>query len=390
MEFKYFNEEEIEYLKEVEQNRIISETPRLNKFVDDKYSDIFIEIFCNEWRETLKIDDFLQDSLMETEFYGSYKGLIELSYRIIEYLFDLEYLNNYYFNIVEFKFKILDKKRKGIRTLEDAEIICKELAEIYNKKELYILYQKLIRDKLLLDYYLNQKYSIYGFIEKKIKQRRIEIEDQLDKEIKEKSVKEEREKNEKQTIEGLLLIKGSLESLVNRNNNKTNLKKETTETNIVNQEGINKKNNKEKSINIIDNQSNSKKNDEELYKKIQKELKKYIKRGTPENYSDIVNEKAFSNKKKYLIIDRTLKKDCILFAKVFNLTKDNLITILKQKDGNNCKEIKLTNQYFNNIEINLVTPIGYEKALIKVRNECLNKINPSVFPILERKHIEKL
>lgn len=128
----------------------------------------------------------------------------------------------------------------------------------------------------------------------------------------------------------------------------------------------------------------------EHYDEIVKLLKPYIERGTPENYSDIVNEKSFSNKKKYLIINRTLKKDCVLFAKVFNLTKDSLVAILKQKDGKNCKEIELTNQYFNSIEINLANPTEYEKALIKVRNECLNKINPSVFPILERKHKEKL
>ena len=138
--------------------------------------------------------------------------------------------------------------------------------------------------------------------------------------------------------------------------------------------------------NIDEKEEEIKEEDEnkEYYVSISKRLNQFIKRGTPENYSHIVNEKSFSNKRKYLIINRPLKKDCVLFAKVFNLTKDSLVAILKQKDGKNCKEIELTNQYFNRIEINLANPTEYEKALIKVRNECLNKINPSDFPILER------
>lgn len=123
---------------------------------------------------------------------------------------------------------------------------------------------------------------------------------------------------------------------------------------------------------------------EEYYNTLATTLKPYIDRGTPENYKLIVDYRSFNgNQNKYLSSKKITLKEWVLFAKTFELNRNELISLVKYKEKQN--SLTKDNTYFNVQEINLfykqATP--FEQALIKVRNECLNKIDPTRFPLYE-------
>ncbi len=122
-----------------------------------------------------------------------------------------------------------------------------------------------------------------------------------------------------------------------------------------------------------------------LYKEIKKHLSPFIERGTFQNYISIINDKKFSSKKTYLTLIDLNKKDAILFAKTFNLNKDQLISLLKLKSGGKTQVLNITNAYFKSIIFNEIDPSKFESELVKVRNEYLNKINPKEFPLIALK-----
>lgn len=121
---------------------------------------------------------------------------------------------------------------------------------------------------------------------------------------------------------------------------------------------------------------------EEYYNTLATTLKKYIDRGTPENYKSIVDFKGFNGKEnKYLSSKKITLKEWVLFAKTFELNRKELLNLVKFKEELN--SLTKNNNYFNTQEINLfhkqATP--FEQALIEVRNECLYKIDPTRFPL---------
>jgi len=123
----------------------------------------------------------------------------------------------------------------------------------------------------------------------------------------------------------------------------------------------------------------------DLYKEIKKLLVPFIGRGTSQNYISIINNKKFSSKKTYLTLISSNKKDAILFAKTFNLNKDQLISVLRQKKEKKTQVLNISDVYFKSIIFNEIDPSKFERELFKVRNEYLNKINPKEFPLIALK-----
>lgn len=116
------------------------------------------------------------------------------------------------------------------------------------------------------------------------------------------------------------------------------------------------------------------------YKLIYKELKDFIERGTPENYKLIIEDKGFKgNKKKYLSTKDIKQKEWVLFARTFELNKDQLLEVIKLEE--NIASLKTGNSYFNKQKINLDirSASPFEKVLLKVRNEYLHIIDPVKF-----------
>lgn len=126
-------------------------------------------------------------------------------------------------------------------------------------------------------------------------------------------------------------------------------------------------------------------NTKEEYKQIYKTLKKFIPFSSPEKYEKIIdykiNSKAFSNidGRFFMVMESGIDRDILRFAECFNLTRKEAEKIFKTKDK---KSIRLNPK--DSISINIDHPGDLEYALIKVRNECLNKINSKKFKLLEK------
>lgn len=123
----------------------------------------------------------------------------------------------------------------------------------------------------------------------------------------------------------------------------------------------------------------------DIYKGIKKLLAPFIERGTFQNYRTIIHDKKFSSKKTYLTLIDLNKKEAILFAKTFNLDKEQLISVLKLKNGGKTQVLEISDAYFKPTNFNKLDPSKFECELVKVRNEYLNKINPKEFPLIASK-----
>ncbi|NCC18127.1 MAG: hypothetical protein EOM29_04235 [Bacteroidia bacterium] len=126
-------------------------------------------------------------------------------------------------------------------------------------------------------------------------------------------------------------------------------------------------------------------NHDEKYNKIEKLLAPHVERCTPNNIYALIENKTLNDT--YVLVKKNSKKECILFAKIFNIPQDTAFNIIRYKKDKQHLQFSCENIYFKNTEINLVknqqTP--FEEALINIRNDYLNKINPKEYPILEVK-----
>ena len=116
------------------------------------------------------------------------------------------------------------------------------------------------------------------------------------------------------------------------------------------------------------------------YDHISENLSAYIQRGTPKNYKLIVEDKGFKgNMKKRLTSTQNTERDWVIFAKTFDLNKDELLKLVKFEIDP--KILKTDPTYFDSQEINLLQnqSTAFEQALIKVRNEYLYKIDAKRF-----------
>ena len=122
---------------------------------------------------------------------------------------------------------------------------------------------------------------------------------------------------------------------------------------------------------------------EEIYKEIQKKLNNYISYDGVEKYKTIIqykiNSTDFSNidGRCFLVMKSGIDRDILRFTECFNLTRKEAEKIFKTKDK---KPISLNPK--DSVSINMLDPSDFEKVLIEVRNEHLNKINPKKFKLI--------
>lgn len=120
-----------------------------------------------------------------------------------------------------------------------------------------------------------------------------------------------------------------------------------------------------------------------IYEEIKKKLNKYISYNGIEKYKKIINYKInstdFSNidGRCFLVMKSGIDRDILRFTECFNLTRKEAEKIFKTKDK---KPISLNPK--DSVSINMLDPSDFEKVLIEVRNEHLNKINPKKFKLI--------
>lgn len=364
MEYKYFTEEEIEFLKESKSNEFFHSIPRFNKFIRKGFALEFVDSFCAKWDGVFGNNEGIIDYLYRIVNENKEKNIIDLSYKIIEYLFNLKYLERYYINIIAFKFKILDKDITGIRSLENANIICKELSEIYKDEEsdkyinLHVLYQHLIKDKQLQSCYFNQKYNTSSFIENKINKRRVEIENELNDKINKKS------------------------------KNKGADKKETLEEDCIKERihNVIENINVEEKILIEEKKENKIDKHEDKYLAIYKLLKDYITHASSDTIKKIIqykinNDKLLDYNKTYIALESFKLVNAKKIGICFSLINNEIKHFIRMKEENG--KYKLISKRLPS-DTKIYGGIDLDDVLLTIRNDYLHEINPKVYPLIEK------
>lgn len=341
MKYKYFIGDEGEYMSDIFYNDIAKihefNYMYISYYFKRRKPDVFDDNIINDINNDI-------DLIFKTKSYDGYYDSICYYYGLLTYIlkselkFDIQYFIETRFFINVIKFKFLDFINSSISLLPTVRKMLEELIDI-----------------------------IYGYDEDGIKDRILFNFDLLEKELGDDHYVASVKLHEDVVIDSIK--HKALEKYY-----KNELKLNTEEKESI------KENTNFPSTDLIEDIPNI-----DMYKGIKKLLVPFIERGTFQNYRSIINDKKFSSKKTYLTLIDLNKKDAILFAKTFNLNKDQLISLLKLKSGGKTQVLNISDVYFKEVTINGIDPSKFEKELVKVRNKYLNKINPKEFPLIALK-----